>query len=724
MNIFGKKLKMNNHPIGKVILAILVFMLSTPLESKAMRSRIAAIRTQQTLQQAEALAQLATQAAEKGDFKTSQQKLAEIETLSQQMFGGSIQSSETIKEAKRVCAETESAAIKAAAEKVEAAKQAKEKEIAIRIALEKEAALKQIARRQEDERKAETRRQQLSVAPENQVRAQQSVPHTPQTETHQAGQSFGSSLLGSVISAAKSTNPHDIPRFQTDKPKEAFLNAETLGDAALAESSTNEIAQHLHTQAKDRKTFKIDTNTDPLFLEANRVITDPQKALNEEIIATSDSGEDVSEEIKTCEEGGDEYSQSCSKRLEIVLKITPEIRTPYRYCPPPGHPREKFQRHGFNSGYITVYEKCGGCATAESVTAKKVELASEKWIDGCAVLEDHTEKGLCRYESKTTSPQNETKTIQGEPVTRDHFEEHYRYTCFKAPPTPNSCAGLREKGCFQIGSDCKEKVGDVCVLWEQTYSCPSGKKSLKSYRASNKENPFCLTGNCADTSYEANNEMMNSMSHLYALREAQNDLREFKVIFKGTHRWCTRNCLGFRDCCGDGKGWGVTLHLSDCDAKEIELRTLRDKNLCVQMGTYCAERDAIFDSCLRKKTTFCCYGTKMARLIQQNGRAQLGIGFGTPESPNCEGLSPEQLSRIDFSRINFSEVFEDIKNKTVVKGQGQSLAALSAERLQENMTLLTKPRIDQKQLATKQLNAEPLDEKSAQELQKLKEKGL
>jgi chemotaxis protein histidine kinase CheA len=687
MNIFGKKLKMNNRTIGKVILAILVFMFSLPQESGASDDFFGRLfGNWQFSHQAGANAQQATQSAER-----------------------------------------EKAAIKAAAEKEkaekeEAERQARRQEIATRMALEKEAAQKQIAQRQEDERKAEIRRQQRSGVPESQVRIQQPSSNIPQsveqqlaTEAHQSGQSFGSSLLGGVSSAAKSTNPHDVPGFQTDKPKEAFLNAGTLGDAALAESSTNETAQYLHTQAKDRKTFKIDPETDPLFVGGNRVVSNPQKALNEEIVAELDSDGGVSEEIKTCEEGGEEYSQSCSKRLEVALKITPQAGyyTP-KWC----------IEHWANKRTGRKY-KCGGCRGGDYVITqhKKVE-ATDKWIDGCTVLEDLTEKGLCRYESKITSTKNETKTIQGEPINRDHFEEHYRYTCFKAPPVSNSCAGLREKGCFQIDSKCKEqarleKVGDVCVLWEQTYSCPSGKKSLKSYRASSKENPtqtslFCLTGNCADTSFEANNEMMNAMSHLYALREVQNDLRDFKVIFKGTHRWCTRNCLDFRDCCGDGKGWGVSLHLSSCDAKEIELKTLRDKRLCVQIGTYCAERDAIFNSCLRKKTTFCCYGTKMARLIQENGRAQLGIGFGSPESPNCEGLSPEQLSRIDFSKINFSEIFEDIKSQTVTKDQKQSLAQVSTERLQNNMTLLTQPSLDQKHL----------DAKSTEELQKLKKKGL
>lgn len=598
-------------------------------------------------------------------------------------------------------------------------KQAKEQAIAERIAFEKEAAQKRMAQMEEDQRRAALREHQQ----QKQHQVPQPVQASPQTRTHHDGKSFASSLMGDVLSAAKSTNPHDIPRFQTDKPKEALLNAGTLGDAALAEAKTNETAQHLHALARDRKAFKIDPNTDPLFVEANQVVFDPQKALNEEIVELPDPDGDTAEETMTCIEGGDEYSQSCSRRLEVTLKITPASSVKKTHCA--GH-RES--RAGGTKHVLRHYNGCG-CGSYLVTVPKKVEILSEQWIDGCTILENLTEKGLCRYVSKTTSPHNETRTIQGEPVTRDHFEEHFVYGCFKTPPVSSSCAGLREKGCYQVNSACKEKAGDVCVLWEQTYSCPTGKRSAGHVVGITKGSPFCLTGNCADTSYEANGEMMNAMSHLYALREAQNDLRDFKIIFKGSHRWCTRNCLGFRDCCGGSSGWGVTLHLSDCGKAEIELRTLRDKNLCVQIGTYCAEKDAVFDSCIRKKTTFCCYGTKMARLIQENGRAQLGLGWGNVESPDCNGLSPEQLSRIDFSKINFSEIFADIQNKTVVKDQKQSLAQVSAERLQKNMTLLTKPRIDQKQLATKHLNAEhldakPLDEKSAQDLQKLKEKGL
>jgi hypothetical protein len=604
------------------------------------------------------------------------------------------------------------------AQNAAAEKQAKEKAITDRIAFEKDRAQKQIAQKEEDGRKAALREKeqshrQIPSLHQQQPLQQQSPSQTQayQNSVLQDGKAFASSLLGNVTGAAKSTNPQMVPRFQTDKPKEASLDNGSIGDAALAESRSNQASQHLYGQAKDRQSFKVDPTTDPLLLEANQAIAAPQKTLGDtrvkeeiEEVKGELGEEDGFEELKTCEESGEEYQQSCSKHLEIVLKVIPEQGyTVPKSCI--GHWKSRVRG--------TKYW-CAGCRGGNYVRtqAKKVETLKEEWVDGCAVLEDLTEKGLCRYVSASRSPKNETRIIQGEPITRDHFEEHYTYACFKA--SPQSCAGLQEQGCFQVKSHCKEIFGNQCVLWEQTYSCPSGKRSAKRYRASTTDSRslfqtslFCLTGDCADTSYKANNELLNVMSHLYALREAQNDLRNFKIIFKGNPRWCTRNCVDFRDCCGSGNGWGVALHLSSCDAQEIELRTLRDKNLCIQVGTYCAEK--LLGVCIRKKTGFCCYGTKMARLIQQQGRAQLGLNFGSPECPECTGLSPEQLSQLDFSKINFSEIFEDIKNQTVAKGQGQSLAQVSTERLQNNMTLLTKP---------------PLNAKSTKELQKLKEKGL
>jgi len=82
------------------------------------------------------------------------------------------------------------------------------------------------------------------------------------------------------------------------------------------------------------------------------------------------------------------------------------------------------------------------------------------------------------------------------------------------------------------------------------------------------------------------------------------------------------------------------------------------------VGTYCAEKFA--GQCIRKKTTFCCYDSKIAKIIQEQGKGQLGLGFGSPQQPQCQGLTPEQLSKIDFGKVNFSDIFQDIAASTKV----------------------------------------------------------
>ena len=576
-----------------------------------------------------------------------------------------------------------------------------------------------------------------------------------QGEAHQSGQSFASSLVGNVTGAAKGTNPHEVPGFQTDRPQEASLSSGALGEAAFQASKKDEAAQHIISEARDRKSFKIDPDTDPLLVAGNEAIKNPQKVLSEEFVETPESRENKSEEIKTCEESGEETLEEGEERRIVTVEKPKHSLQVYIYShgwsgglvrniitgakldgstsntseyaagttiynPLPEHYQSRIKSISFapsctspsyvslsSTGILSVTTAYGSWFYINGVTVSidiEVNPGEENTTDvidsTCQSLEEKVDKGLCSYEAEIIVEGPQTRVINEYAVTRDWWLRKKIYRCHY--PARNDCKALRTKGCYQINSECKEKVNDSCVVWEQTYSCPTGKRSLKSFRSSNKSNPYCLTGNCADTSYEANGEMMNVMSQLSALREVQEDLQNCKVIFGGQDRRCTRHCVGFKDCCGPEGGWGVSTKLTECDKDETELRDLRNRNLCVQVGTYCAEKKA--GICLRKKTSFCCYGTKMARLIQQNGRTQLGIGFGAPDAPNCSGLSAEELSRIDFSKIDFSEVFEDITSKMVPKGQEQSLAQVSTKRIQENMTLLTKPSLNpQMQSSTQEL---------------------
>lgn len=45
----------------------------------------------------------------------------------------------------------------------------------------------------------------------------------------------------------------------------------------------------------------------------------------------------------------------------------------------------------------------------------------------------------------------------------------------------------------------------------------------------------------------------------------------------------------------------------------------------------------------------------VSKIINQQGRAQLGMSSGTAESPDCSGFTVAQLQALDFTKIDLSE---------------------------------------------------------------------
>jgi conjugal transfer mating pair stabilization protein TraN len=275
--------------------------------------------------------------------------------------------------------------------------------------------------------------------------------------------------------------------------------------------------------------------------------------------------------------------------------------------------------------------------------------------------------------------------IDSEPISRDSWVEAYTYSCLKK--VEGNCQSLRSKGCTQISSECAEVMGAVCVAWKQTFKCPSAKRTTTRYKTMNAKSPFCLSGDCTNSDYEANGELLNAMSHLAILKEAQNDVRANVGIFKGQVRKCSKNCAGFRDCCTTGKGWGVSLNLAACSGEEQELGRWREKKRCVFVGTYCAEK--ILGRCTRKKSSYCCFGNKLSKLLNDQGKRQLGIGLGDAKSPDCRGLTPEELSRIDMSKMDLSELYEEVQANFKPQPQAHMAKGVELERIKENMARLT-----------------------------------
>lgn len=109
-----------------------------------------------------------------------------------------------------------------------------------------------------------------------------------------------------------------------------------------------------------------------------------------------------------------------------------------------------------------------------------------------------------------------------------------------------------------------------------------------------------------------------------------------------------------------------------CDQTSTETGMLNGSGFCYEVGEFCREEWALV-GCVQKSKSYCCFNSKMGRIIHQQGRSQLSTisGFGTSENPNCRGLTPEEFQSIDFSKIDFSDYYGDLVPDTMTQIEGK-----------------------------------------------------
>ncbi|EFA7155540.1 conjugal transfer protein TraN [Escherichia coli] len=101
-----------------------------------------------------------------------------------------------------------------------------------------------------------------------------------------------------------------------------------------------------------------------------------------------------------------------------------------------------------------------------------------------------------------------------------------------------------------------------------------------------------------------------------------------------------------------------------CDQTSMETAMAADSGYCHEIGTYCKKKIPLL-GCVQKATSYCCFNSKLARIIHEQGRPQLKNfnGWGDASSPQCRGFSPEEFQALDFSKIDLSEYVEDMVKK-------------------------------------------------------------
>lgn len=283
---------------------------------------------------------------------------------------------------------------------------------------------------------------------------------------------------------------------------------------------------------------------------------------------------------------------------------------------------------------------------------------SETWESTCGALEQQAQAGMCAQQSQTCLEPGETRLIDGIEVYRDCWRYDLSYLCATGETREEPyCQELRDRGCSQVNSTCVSTLSDrSCYEYQQTYRCPQGNAATQTVMNCNGQT-FCLDGDCFDAGYEPNQDFGLAASHLGALESAANDFDTTNMmVFKGQDMRCKKTVVGFSNCCKDS-GWGLDLSLAQCSEQEQVLGQKREAGQCHYVGAYCSDK-SIF-GCLARKHTYCCFNSKLARIIHEQGRPQLGIDWGSSKNPNCRGLTPEELTQIDFASIDFTEFYAD-----------------------------------------------------------------
>ena len=252
----------------------------------------------------------------------------------------------------------------------------------------------------------------------------------------------------------------------------------------------------------------------------------------------------------------------------------------------------------------------------------------------------------------------ETRVIEGVPVTQSCWAWSRTFTCQRLTQA-NDCSALDgNKLCSFLRDEClDEPQSGACKVSQRVYSCP-----LPDDKASTDKqyvcggDVYCLNGNCETIEREASTEFKDALVALHSIGDAGKQFDPNNLtVFSGERGTCNKKIFGASNCCS-GKGVPLLTPWL-CSSAEKQLDEKDDKGLCHKVGSYCS--DKILGVCVTSKDAYCCFGSKLSRILQEQGRPQINKPWGKPKDETCKGFSIEEFQRLDLSKMDFSEVYAE-----------------------------------------------------------------
>jgi conjugal transfer mating pair stabilization protein TraN len=254
-----------------------------------------------------------------------------------------------------------------------------------------------------------------------------------------------------------------------------------------------------------------------------------------------------------------------------------------------------------------------------------------------------------------------TRMIDGQPVTAPCWAWRRDYQCNNLQAAQDCTSLEANPGCRLVREDCLTE-DSPCLTAERVYDCalPASPSGEQQYICDG--DIYCINGECETITREPNTEFKDAVVALNAVKQARGEFDPDTLsLFKGERGTCSSKVFGILNCC-KGKGFplipGIGLLVAlGCDASEVLLHQRDAQGLCTYVGTYCSNK--VLGVCVTKRKAHCCYESKLTRIIQEQGRAQLGKVWASPKTEQCAGFTLDEFSRLDLSQMDFSEVYAE-----------------------------------------------------------------
>lgn len=510
------------------------------------------------------------------------------------------------------------------------------------------------------------------------------------------GKSFATSIAGKAQSAAKiAPTAESLPNFGgTPSQSALFDNPDAIASQAATTASGNDGYRTVRSSIDTRpRIAPIDIeatiarskaiSTDPTGYVSGTAISGAQGACRELPPSVSGSGFYQA----TCSSGLklDRSVESCT--IPLLVSITQSPR--YRYwCSETDWQRNNVDPCSiFNGSCEVTGQHPGRCLQGtpnncvepgESVsellcdapmpganllgTENQTQASERRNESSCAALS--ADQGCKSFLETCISSDPVTRVIDGLAVTRPCWAWGRHYQCTRKTAAQD-CGSLdSQPECSFMRQDCLTD-DEPCTIWERVYRCPVPTQGPGPKQYICDGDIYCIGGDCETIDRQANTEFKDAAVALHAAVQAG---REFDpanlTLFKGERATCKKAVFGILNCCA-GKAfplipYGQLLLALGCSQEEILLHQRDAQGLCAYVGSYCS--DNVLGVCLTKKKVYCCFESKLSRILQEQGRPQLGLGWDKPRRETCRGFTIDEFSRLDLSKMDFSEVYAEFES--------------------------------------------------------------